>query len=214
MKKLFTAIAIGTMMMTAGAVSTFAAGITKEEAKQIAVSASGVDTDQIVFTKTLNDLDDGRDIFEIDFVIPGEVKYEFDIDVNTGKIIDKDMDLWNDEDDFEYSVLFEKEVKRADADGEISQKQAKTIALKDAGLLKSEVTFTRCEKDMDDGMINFEIKFFGLDGREYEYKISAIDGSIIGKDYEFDHDHEFYDYDDHEFYDYDDDDFDGAFDFD
>ena len=63
-------------------------------------------------------------------------------------------------------------------------------------------------------MINFEIKFFGLDGREYEYKISAIDGSIIGKDYEFDHDHEFYDYDDHEFYDYDDDDFDGAFDFD
>ena len=116
--------------------------------------------------------------------------------------------------DFEYSVLFEKEVKRADADGEISQKQAKTIALKDAGLLESEVTFTRCEKDMDDGMINFEIKFFGLDGREYEYKISAIDGSIIGKDYEFDHDHEFYDYDDHEFYDYDDDDFDGAFDFD
>ena len=206
MKKLFTAIAIGTMMMAAGAVSTFAAGITQEEAKQIAVSAAGADADQIVFTKTLNELDDGRDIFEIDFIIPGEVRYEFDIDVNTGKIIDKDMDLWDDVDDFDYTVQFETEAKRADAGGEISEKQAKLLALKDAGLQETEVTFTKCQKDIDDGMINFEIKFFGQDGREYEYKISAIDGSIIGKDYEFDYDHEFYDYDD--------DDFDGAFDFD
>ena len=134
------------------------------------------------------------------------MKYDFDIDANTGAVFGQDMDLWEAEDDYEYAAL----LKGADTvvkeiTGAVTELQAKAIALKDANLRDNEVTFTKCAKDFDDGIVKFEIEFRTADYTEYDYDINEADGRILSKNIERD-----YDYFDDDF----DDDFDFDFDFD
>ena len=56
------------------------------------------------------------------------------------------------------------------------------IALKDAGFKADEVTFTKCRKDMDDGLVIYEVELRLADGTEYDYDIQASDGKILEKD--------------------------------
>lgn len=63
--------------------------------------------------------------------------------------------------------------------------KAKSIALKDAGLSSSEVTFTKAKLDKEDGTSVYEIEFFA-GYTEYEYEINATSGSIRDKDIDVD----------------------------
>lgn len=190
MKKNIGGLVIGAVMgltVLGCAGSALAAGITQETAQKTALEAAGVKAEDVIFKPTGTDLDDGREIFEVDFFVPGEVKYEFDIDAATGAIIEQDADLWEADDDFEYAALIEnagKEVKAAA--GGITELQAKTIALKDAGFQANEVTFTKCKKDLDDGIEKFEIEFRTADFVEFEFDINAADGTILERSAEID----------------------------
>jgi len=197
MKKTFikiTAIAALAGALTAATVS--AAGITREEAQKKALEAVGVTEDQVVFKPLETDIDDGKEVYEIDFFIPGEIKYEFDIDSTTGAIMEQDIDLWEAEDDVELADLIKNAGKLADSAvaavedvaGEISELQAKMIALVDAGFKADEVTFTKCKKDKDDGIMQFEVELKLADGTEYNYEINAADGKILEKDVDRDDD--------------------------
>ena len=179
----------------AAAMTISAAPISKEDAQKKALEAVGLTEDQVIFKATETDTDDGRQIYEIDFFIPGETKYEFDIDINTGAIVEQDIDLWEADDDVEYADLIKaaadktkeavKEVAEK-VEGEISDLQAKAIALKDAGFKADEVTVTKCRRDLDDGTWQFEIEMKLADGTEYDYEIKASDGKILDKDVDFD----------------------------
>ena len=72
--------------------------------------------------------------------------------------------------------------------------KAKSVALSDAGLSAASVTFTKAKLDREDGVRVYEIEFFTQD-KEYEYEISATDGTIRSKDIErnddFDDDDDF-----------------------
>ena len=68
-------------------------------------------------------------------------------------------------------------------DSEITIDKAKEIALEHAGLIESKVSFIKAEKDIDAGVGKYEVEFY-CDGKEYDYEISAIDGSIIKYDHE------------------------------
>ncbi|MCI9438828.1 MAG: hypothetical protein HFH85_17055 [Lachnospiraceae bacterium] len=57
---------------------------------------------------------------------------------------------------------------------------AKSIALADAGLTESDVTFTKEKLDWDDGVAVYDIDFFTAD-MEYEYEIDAATGVIMDK---------------------------------
>ena len=190
MKKMNYGMVIGAVMGLAVfgfAGSALAAGITPENAQKTALEAAGVKEEDVIFKKTGIELDDGREFFEVDFFIPGEVKYEFDIDDASGAVIEQDSDLWEPEDDFEYAALIEKAGKEAKAaDGKIAEQQAKAIALEDAGLQENEVTFINCKKDIDDGIEIFEIEFRTADFMEYNYDINAADGTILEKSAESD----------------------------
>ncbi len=65
----------------------------------------------------------------------------------------------------------------------ITEAKAKSIALADAGVSSSDVSYIWVETDYDHGVKIYEIDFYA-NGTEYEYDISATDGSIIAKDYE------------------------------
>ena len=191
MKKGTIRLTVGAIMsafvISAAAVS--AAAVTTEDAQKTALDAVGLTEDKVIFKPAHEDFDDGSAIIEVDFFVPGEVKYEFDIDAATGAIREQSMDLWEAEDDFEYASLIEAarggavESGAAEAAaGEITELQAKTIAMKDAGLTPDAVTFSKCHKDMDDGMMRFEVELYTADGMEYSYDISAADGRILEKD--------------------------------
>ncbi len=65
----------------------------------------------------------------------------------------------------------------------ITLDKAKAIALADASLSQSDVTFTKAKSDMDDGVAVYDIEFV-TSTKEYEYEIRATDGMIIDKSVE------------------------------
>ena len=66
--------------------------ISQETARQIALARVDKTEDEVKFTKTQLDEEDGRTVYEIEFVCDN-VEYEFDIDASSGVILDFDADL-------------------------------------------------------------------------------------------------------------------------
>lgn len=65
--------------------------LTLDEAKAIALEHAGFAADQVVFTKSKLDYDDGAAEYEIEFKANG-LEYEYKINPYTGKIIEFDID--------------------------------------------------------------------------------------------------------------------------
>ena len=106
MKKSIMTIAavIGIM---AAATTTNAAGVTIKDAKKTALTAAGLTEKEVIFTQVSVDYDDGYEYYEVDFIVPGKAKYDFDINMNTGDIMERDYDMWEYDDDYEYAYLIE-----------------------------------------------------------------------------------------------------------
>ena len=168
MKKAIVTLSIIAGIMAA-ATTVSAATITFEDAQKKALEAANLKEDQVIFKQAETDTDDGRQIYEVGFIVPGEVKYEFDIDMNTGAICEQDIDLWEADDDMEYADL----IKAAgNAVAAAAPKEA----------IEGEITFTKCRRDLDDGVWQYEIELKLADGTEYDYELKAADGTIMDKD--------------------------------
>ncbi len=180
MKKMIAAFLLAAVLVFAAASSVFAAGSGLDMAKAAALDAAGRNAEDVVFTRTAAGFDDGRDVFEVRFMVPGEAKYVFEIDAETGTVLEKSMELWNMEDDLRYSGL--PGYTGFASAPEISAQEAKSIALRDAGFIEPQVRFTACHEDREVGRVVFEIEFIGPNGMEYSYVISASDGRILDRD--------------------------------
>ncbi len=64
---------------------------------------------------------------------------------------------------------------------EITESEAKNIALKAAGFAEADVTFKKVSQDLDDVIKKFEIEFI-KDGKEYSYDINMATGEIISQE--------------------------------
>ena len=69
---------------------------------------AGLKADQVTFTKVKPDRDDGRMVYEIEFVYNG-IEYEMDVDQLTGRITDFDKDYFHghDRDDDDWDDFFD-----------------------------------------------------------------------------------------------------------
>ncbi len=68
---------------------------------------------------------------------------------------------------------------------DIGVDRAKEIALYHAGILESDVSFTKAELYIDDGIYEYDIEF--LRGRtKYEYAIDPVSGKILDHDTDYD----------------------------
>lgn len=68
---------------------------------------------------------------------------------------------------------------------DIGKDAAKTAAFSDAGVTEDEITRLKVSKDHDDGRSIYEVDFtVASTGEEYDYEISAEDGSILQVDQE------------------------------
>ena len=98
MKKLIAAIT-ALMILVWGCTAVFADGktVTREEAKKIALDHFGMSENQVTFTEIDKDRDDGRLIWEVEF-ISGGMKYEANVDVSTGRITEAKTHRHHDDD--------------------------------------------------------------------------------------------------------------------
>ena len=146
------------------------ANITIDQAKQIATSNAGLDVNAVAFTKTITDYDDGLLKWEIEFVA-NNVKYEYDIDANTGNILKTERkNVTN-----QGSYIPQNNNGMAQT---IDLEQAKSIATSQAGFNVSNVTFTKTRYDFDNGMAKWEIEFV-VNTNKYECEVSATNGSVL-----------------------------------
>ena len=67
--------------------------IPKTEAKEIALRDAGLSENDVTITKCRIDFDDGVEKYEVEFRTADGYEYEYEIDVETGKILDKDVEL-------------------------------------------------------------------------------------------------------------------------
>ncbi|MCD7832287.1 MAG: PepSY domain-containing protein [Firmicutes bacterium] len=152
--------------------TTTTAYISVDEAKAVALADAGVSSANATFTKAKQDTDDGIVVYDIEFYT-SDCKYEYEINAATGSVMTFSMS--GDSLDWDY-----------DASGSstsgtyIYVYTAKQIALDDAGVSKSNATFTKVKQDIDDGIVVYDIEFYTTN-YEYEYEINAATGAIVSR---------------------------------
>lgn len=181
-------------MMAKSALASGSGEITVEQAKSIALANVGVSAEKATFTQAQLD-DDGH--YEVDFYTDSN-RYDFEIDAQTGSILEKECTS-NETAPSEESVQ-QQETAASDVPAASDQQSssdvigveaAKKIALNHAGV--SNASFREAKLDSDDGVRIYEIEFVAGDS-SYEYEINAYTGNIIdwersgGYDYDDDDD--------------------------
>lgn len=148
--------------------------ITVTKAKEIALNHAGLTASSVSFIKAQLDYDDGIKVYEIEFYNSNK-EYDYEINAATGAIISFDYDVEN----------WTRPTTPTDTTTTITSEQAKQIAFNHAGVNASNVYGLKVELDYDDGQKKYEVEF--KSGRmEYDYKINANTGAIIGYDSEYD----------------------------
>ena len=195
MRKRLTGFIIGTLLFTLitgtaalasesnNGASSKAAEETKqtiamEDAVKIAMEdAKAAETDAAVY-KQIWEYSDNAEIFEIDFLIPGQMKFEYEIAADTGAILENDKEAWDANDDREYEGLtpgrttdYEKAAKALE--------EAADTAFKDAGVKKDDVIICKQGTDFENGREVYVVEFLEEGKTKYEYEIATADGSIV-----------------------------------
>ena len=158
--------------------------ITVEEAKTIALEHAGVKAADATFIQAKRDYENGRSVYEIEFVVAsgnGYLEYDYDIATADGSIVSFDYDIEG------YTAPVITQPSTTQTAGSITVEEAKTIALNHAGLTTDAVTFVKAQQDYDDGRLVYEIEFVTSSGNgylEYDYEIDAATGGVVSYDYD------------------------------
>ena len=164
--------------------------ITIEEAEEIAVKHAGLTKDQVSFSRTESEIDNGTEKYDIEFYYNG-TEYDYEISAVDGKIIKYDNDINEDNNQNNIANSTQNNTQSNTQNNSVNKAQnntnntagisgdkAKEIALKHAGLTSSQVSFKRTELDHDDGIQKYEVEFY-YNNKEYSYEIDANTGNIL-----------------------------------
>lgn len=162
--------------------STAAATISETEAQNIALEDAGLKQNDVSFTKTNLDRDDGRSQYDIEFIASADnTKYDYEIDAESGAILSVDRETGRSGNTTSNSTQQNSNASQTtspQAEGEITADEAKSIALQHAGLAEADVLYANVEYDRDNGHNEWSVDFATQD-TEYDYEINAADGSIL-----------------------------------
>ena len=145
-------------------------------AKSAALSHAGVSSSGTTWIKAQFERDDGRYIYELEFV-SGGAKYEYDIDATSGAVIKFESEQYNGGQQGSWG--------NQTGGAMIGEAAAKSAALSHAGVSESEAGYMRVELDRDDGYTIYEVDF-RVGWMEYEYKIDAYTGTILQAERDYD----------------------------
>ena len=140
------------------------------------------------------DYEDGRMVYELEFYADG-AEYEYDIDASTGAVVKFSQEGGRTQTSSSagsggasgnVSSGSGSGTAQSGAGGtaaDIGREAALAAALSHAGVSQDQVYNLEVKQEYDDGRLEYEIEF-KTGGWEYEYTISAADGTIL--DYERD----------------------------
>lgn len=137
--------------------------ISLAQAQTLVINNVGLSKDAVTFTKAKTSYDDGRMIYELEFVT-SEYQYVFEVDAVLGSILKKEV----------YPV----HSTITEGTSYIGIDEAKKIALQHANMVEQDVVFHKEKLEHEHGAYVYEIEFY-KDYREYEYEIDAVRGTII-----------------------------------
>ena len=133
--------------------ATVEAAIDIGAAKAIALEHAGYSESDVMITKLKPDYDDGRSIFEIEFMVDGK-EYDYDVLSASGAIVSYSCDIKN--------------PAALAGGGRISMEEAKAIAVEHAGV--SGAQFMKMKMDYEDGVEVYDLKFMA-NGAQYKYEV-------------------------------------------
>lgn len=143
--------------------------ITAEAAKTAALNHAKLTAEQVTFTKQKLEWDDGKQIYDIEFYTSDYKEYDYEIDAKTGAVLSFDYDAG--------SIT-----PPASSGGTITREKAQEIALaKVPGATAQNVK--KLKTDRDDGQLIYEVEIV-YNEIEYDFEISAADGTILDMDAE------------------------------
>ena len=135
-------------------------------AKQAALDHSGVDSASVVWTKAQFERDDGRFVYELEFV-SSSTEYDYKVDALSGEVIKAEREQ------------FHGSPNGGQTGGTlIGEAAAKSAALSHAGVSEADTQRMRVGLDRDDGFTYYEVEF-RVGRTEYEYEIDAYSGAVL-----------------------------------
>ena len=150
------------------------------KAKAAALEHAGVTEKETSYLRVELERDDGRVVYDVEFYA-GNREYDYEISATTGSILKFDYDIEN----FTRPASGQGTQSTAQSGTDIGAEKAKSIALENAGLTASQVSFVYAQPDWDDGRREYEVVFYA-NSREYDYTIDAATGAILSYDYDID----------------------------
>ena len=185
-----------------GTGGTAAAGdVTETEAASIAMEHAGVKEDDALSLRVSQEEEDGVAVYDVEFAT-ADRRYHCDVVRSSGEVLNFSYNAVTSGDDqaddgaaAQTSGAQESSAPAAQTDdasaadaqqstassGAIDEAQARSIALKHAGVAESDAAFYRVERDNDDGRAVYEVEFYS-GNTEYDYEISAETGEILSYD--------------------------------
>lgn len=158
--------------------------IGEEKAKQAALAHAGLTEQQVTIHKVKLDFEDGQVEYEVEFFTSNR-EYEYDINAKTGEVLSYDTEeIRSSSSSASGSSSSDSSSGAGSSQAQrISMEKAKQIALQHAGVNASDATFYKAKLDRDDGLEQYELKFY-TSSKEYEYELRASDGAVLSYDYE------------------------------
>ena len=166
-----------------------------EAAKSAAFAHAGLDASQVTMGEVDFDYEDGRMVYELEFYANG-AEYEYDIDASTGAVVKSSQEGGRIQTGSSAGSGGNSGCVPSGSGGgtaqtgtgggsasDIGSEAALAAALSHAGVSQDQVYDLEVKREYDDGRLEYEIEF-KTGGWEYEYTISAADGTIL--DYERD----------------------------
>lgn len=185
-------VGIGVGYYFAGGTNSKAA-LSEEEAQSVAVEDADLAKDEVEFTKTKQDRDDGRIQYDIEFIAKStNTRYDYEIDAETGAILSVDRETGrggNTQQPANNNTQNNAQANQGNAQngpqaaGEITADEAKSIALNHAGVAEADAIYMDVTYDYDDGRTEWSVDF-ATSTTEYDYEINAADGSIMKSEQE------------------------------
>lgn len=166
LKKLSSLVLVFLLVLSLSA-SAFAADISADRAKTIALSDAGYNQADVLYLRAELDYDDGIKFYDVSFYVKNAdgsyAEYDYDIRVSDGKIVAREVDRERAKAPVAASVN----------NAEVDLAQAKNLALAHFGLKVEDVKFIKARKDYDDGRYVYEIEFCEPYEVKYSCEVSA-----------------------------------------
>lgn len=166
-----------------------------EQAKAAALKDANLTASEVRFTKTVQKMDDGVQIYDIDFY-HGNNEYEYEISATDYRILERDHDIRTARSNSTTAQSTQKSASATKSNGSaksttaaaagelVGVDKAKSVALADAGLDASSVVITKEKLDWENNIQVYEIEFYH-NQTEYDYEIDAKTGTVYSKDIDF-----------------------------